>query len=316
MHDIKPCVFQILPNFYGNLNENTYDHLQEFLKIYATIKELSENSYNSLDFDRTNPPLKRDDVYELIKHANKDLRNEVNEINKKLEKLLSSQGTQNLKTPILIKPTGIIVSLGDRSIRYLKGLIEDVIINIEGCYFSFDFLILDMMPPENLKESAIILGRAFSAIVSANINCATRIVDMYCGGQHISLNVFKAAKFAKEEGGEEYDVVDSIIEKVCMFDTSFENLSSVVKNEIIKWLEKTTFTCPFDTFAFTRMPFGLCNAPATFERCMISLFSDMLDDFLEVFMDDFSIFGSYFDECFGHLKQVLARCVESKLVLS
>ncbi|CAA6673205.1 unnamed protein product [Spirodela intermedia] len=311
--------FSDFTKFLWKFNENTYDHLQEFLKIYATIKELSENSYNSLDFDRTNPPLKRDDVYELIKHANKDLRNEVNEINKKLEKLLSSQGTQNLKTPILIKPTGIIVSLGDRSIRYLKGLIEDVIINIEGCYFSFDFLILDMMPPENLKESAIILGRAFSAIVSANINCATRIVDMYCGGQHISLNVFKAAKFAKEEGGEEYDVVDSIIEKVCMFDTSFENLSSglqeIFENPSQKPI-KTTFTCPFDTFAFTRMPFGLCNAPATFERCMISLFSDMLDDFLEVFMDDFSIFGSYFDECFGHLKQVLARCVESKLVLS
>ncbi|CAA6666767.1 unnamed protein product [Spirodela intermedia] len=49
---------------------------------------------------------------------------------------------------------------------------------------------------------------------------------------------------------------------------------------------------------------------------MISLFSDMLGDFLEVFMDDFSIFGSSFDECLGHLKKVLARCIESKLVLS
>ena len=42
--------------------------------------------------------------------------------------------------------------------------------------------------------------------------------------------------------------------------------------------EKTTFTCPFGTFAFTRMPFGLCNAPATFQRCMMSTFSDMIDD--------------------------------------
>ena len=49
---------------------------------------------------------------------------------------------------------------------------------------------------------------------------------------------------------------------------------------------KTTFTCPYGTFAFRRMPFGLCNAPATFQRCMYSIFSDLLDDCVEVFMDD------------------------------
>jgi hypothetical protein len=58
--------------------------------------------------------------------------------------------------------------------------------------------------------------------------------------------------------------------------------------------EKTTFTCPFGTFAYRRMPFGLCNAPATFQRCMINIFSDMVERVLEVFLDDFSIFGSSF----------------------
>lgn len=58
---------------------------------------------------------------------------------------------------------------------------------------------------------------------------------------------------------------------------------------------KTTFTYPFRTFAYRRMPFGLCNAPATFQRCMMSIFSDMVEDFLEIFMDDFSIYGSSFD---------------------
>ncbi|KAI3465800.1 hypothetical protein Pfo_022463 [Paulownia fortunei] len=41
--------------------------------------------------------------------------------------------------------------------------------------------------------------------------------------------------------------------------------------------EKTTFTCPYGTFAFRRMPFGLCNAPATFQRCMMAIFHDMVD---------------------------------------
>ena len=40
----------------------------------------------------------------------------------------------------------------------------------------------------------------------------------------------------------------------------------------LKDQEKTTFTCPYDTFSFRRMPFGLCNAPGTFQRCMIEIF--------------------------------------------
>ncbi|GJX52399.1 reverse transcriptase domain-containing protein [Tanacetum coccineum] len=45
--------------------------------------------------------------------------------------------------------------------------------------------------------------------------------------------------------------------------------------------EKTTFTCPYGTFAYRRMSFGLCNAPATFQRCMTAIFHDMVDDFME-----------------------------------
>jgi len=59
--------------------------------------------------------------------------------------------------------------------------------------------------------------------------------------------------------------------------------------------EKTTFTCPFGTLAYRRMPFELCNAPAMFQHCILSLFSDMVERFLEIFMDDFSIYGDFFD---------------------
>ncbi|CAM8905954.1 unnamed protein product [Rhodiola kirilowii] len=69
--------------------------------------------------------------------------------------------------------------------------------------------------------------------------------------------------------------------------------------------EKTTFTCPFGTFAYRHMPFGLCNAPATFQRCMMAIFSDFLEHTMEVFMDDFSVYGSSFDSCLSNLADVL-----------
>ena len=61
--------------------------------------------------------------------------------------------------------------------------------------------------------------------------------------------------------------------------------------------EKTTFTFPYDTFTFKRMPFGLCNAPETFQRCMMAIFSDMVEKSIEIFMDDFYMIGSSFDQC-------------------
>ncbi|RVW46415.1 Transposon Ty3-I Gag-Pol polyprotein [Vitis vinifera] len=80
--------------------------------------------------------------------------------------------------------------------------------------------------------------------------------------------------------------------------------------------EKTTFTCPFGTYAYRRMPFGLCNAPATFQRCMLSIFSDMVERIMEVFMDDLTVYGKTFDDCLSNLKKVLKRCIANDLVLN
>nr|GEU79522.1 reverse transcriptase domain-containing protein [Tanacetum cinerariifolium] len=80
--------------------------------------------------------------------------------------------------------------------------------------------------------------------------------------------------------------------------------------------EKTTFTCPYGTFAYRRMPFGLCNAPGAFQRCMISIFHDMIEKIMEVFMDDFSVFGDSFSSCLTNLDKMLNRCEETNLVLN
>ena len=49
------------------------------------------------------------------------------------------------------------------------------------------------------------------------------------------------------------------------------------------------------------MSFGLCNALAFFQRCMISIFSDMIEEIMEVFMDDFSVYGKNFNDCLENL---------------
>nr|GEU67867.1 reverse transcriptase domain-containing protein [Tanacetum cinerariifolium] len=80
--------------------------------------------------------------------------------------------------------------------------------------------------------------------------------------------------------------------------------------------EKTTFTCPYGTFAYRRMPFGLCNTLETFQRCMMAIFHDMIEKTMEVFMDDFLVFGDSFSSCLSHLDIMLQRCEDTNLVLN
>nr|GEU57115.1 reverse transcriptase domain-containing protein [Tanacetum cinerariifolium] len=84
----------------------------------------------------------------------------------------------------------------------------------------------------------------------------------------------------------------------------------------LKDQEKTTFTCPYGTFAYKRMSFGLCNAPGTFQRCMMAIFHDMVEQTMEVFMDDFSVFGNSFSMCLTNLEKMLKRCEDTKLALN
>ncbi|GJR57027.1 reverse transcriptase domain-containing protein [Tanacetum coccineum] len=80
--------------------------------------------------------------------------------------------------------------------------------------------------------------------------------------------------------------------------------------------EKTTFTCPYGTFSYRRMPFGLCNAPGTFQRCMLAIFHDMVEKTMEVFMDNFSVFGNSFQNCLSRLDHMLQRCEDTNLSLN
>ncbi|GJX44419.1 reverse transcriptase domain-containing protein [Tanacetum coccineum] len=80
--------------------------------------------------------------------------------------------------------------------------------------------------------------------------------------------------------------------------------------------EKRTLTCPFGTYTYRRIPFGLCNAPATFQRCMLTIFHDMIEESVPVFMDDFFVFGSSFDHSLNNLDKMLQCCKDAHIVLN
>ncbi|GJZ91209.1 reverse transcriptase domain-containing protein [Tanacetum coccineum] len=84
----------------------------------------------------------------------------------------------------------------------------------------------------------------------------------------------------------------------------------------LKDQEKTTFTCPYGALAYRRMPFGLCNAPGTFQRCMLAIFHDMVEKMMEVFMDDFLVFRNSFKNCLSRLDKMLQRCEDTNLCLN
>ena len=80
--------------------------------------------------------------------------------------------------------------------------------------------------------------------------------------------------------------------------------------------DKTTFICPWGIFAYQVLPFVLCNAPATFQRAILNIFSNLINEGLEVYMDDFTPYGDDFEPVLETLEKVLQRCIDTRLCLS
>ncbi|WKA06915.1 hypothetical protein VitviT2T_024793 [Vitis vinifera] len=308
-----------------------------------------------------------------------------------------------------LKPTSITLSLADRSVKIPRGVIEDVLVQVDNFYYPVDFVVLDTDPTVKEANSVpIILGRPFLATSNAIINCRNGLMQLTFGNMTLELNIFHMSKnqiTPEEEGPEEVCIINTLVEKHCnqniqdklneslgdleeglskppdvlatlqgwrrreeilpLFNKEegetaeeetpklnlkplpvelkytyleennqcpvvisssltshqeislFEVLKRYFQIEIdVEDQEKTTFTCPFGTYAYRRMPFGLCNAPTTFQRCMLSIFSDMVERIMEVFMDDITIYGGTFEEYLVNLETVLERCIEKDLVLN
>ncbi|KAL4369466.1 hypothetical protein GQ457_05G022580 [Hibiscus cannabinus] len=244
------------------------------------------------------------------------------------------------------KPTTVMVQLADHSYVQPEGKIEDILVKVDKFIFPADFLILDYKPsvehppklelkqlPEQLKYAYLGENETLPVIISSKLQADQEERFIATLRQH------------KEALGWTIADIKGISPTICMHKILLDDdhkptvdaqrrlnqaMKDVVRKEILKWLDagynqiaiapedqsKTTFTCPCGTFAFRRMPFGLCNAPASFQRCMTAIFSDLNEECLEIFMDDFSTFGVNFDNYLSNLEKVLKRCKETNLVLN
>lgn len=98
-----------------------------------------------------------------------------------------------------LKKTSIILQLLNRSVKTPQGLLEDVIVDVKGCYFPIDFLILDMPIKDDFCHQPIILSRPFLTTTKANIDCKNGIINIKLKEKNIPLYVFRNTKFPIED---------------------------------------------------------------------------------------------------------------------
>ena len=116
-----------------------------------------------------------------------------------------------------LKPTSIILSLIDRSMKIPKGTVEDVLIQVDKFYYPVDFVVLDTEPDAvGANYVPIIPGRPFLATSNAIINCRNGVMQLTFGNMTLELNIFHLSKKhmqPAEEGPEEICIIDTILEE-------------------------------------------------------------------------------------------------------
>ena len=90
-----------------------------------------------------------------------------------------------------MKPTTITLSLTDRLVKILKGIVEDVLVNVDKFYYPMDFVVLDtVLVAIEANYVPIILGRLFLATSNAIINCRNGVMQLTFDNMTMELNIF------------------------------------------------------------------------------------------------------------------------------
>nr|GEZ68381.1 reverse transcriptase domain-containing protein [Tanacetum cinerariifolium] len=220
-----------------------------------------------------------------------------------------------------LTPTCMTLELADRSVTKPIGIAKDVSFKFGVFQFPVDFVVVDFEPdprvPLILRSPVHCVPKKGGFTVVENEEnelIPTRLVI----GWRVCIDYLKLNEATRKDHFP-LPFMDRMLERLagneyyCFLD-GFSRYFQILIDP--RDQEKTTFTCPYGTFAYRRMPFGLCNAPGTFQRCMLAIFHDMVKKTMEVFMDDFLVFGNSFENCLSRLDKMLQRCEDTNLSLN
>nr|GFC09807.1 reverse transcriptase domain-containing protein [Tanacetum cinerariifolium] len=188
------------------------------------------------------------------------------------------------------------LKLADRSVSKPIGIAKDVSVKVGVFHFPADFVVVDFEPEPRVplilgRDSDFLLFEEADAFLDQEDDPNSPEFNRFYYDPEGDILLLEAILNSESlpplPNHEQYMPLFKKELKVCEAKT--------VKSSVDEPPEvKTTFTCPYGTFAYRRMPVGLCNAPGTFQRCLLAIFYDMVEMTMEVFMDDFSIFGNSF----------------------
>nr|GEW23337.1 reverse transcriptase domain-containing protein [Tanacetum cinerariifolium] len=264
--------------------------------------------------------------------------------------LMSLSISKKLRLPTL-NDMKMVLELADRTISKPTGVAENVFVKVGKFYFPADFVVLDFDVDPRVP---LILGRPFlnepispeydatyydpegdililEALLNNDPEPPPSNQKNYFPSVHKDLKVVEPKNnHTSDDEPPEVDLKElpPYLEYAFLGDN--EKWPVIILKDLIinekpalinipidpKDQEKTTFTCPYGTFAYKRMLFGLCNAPGTFQRCMMAIFQDMIEQTMKVFMDDFLVFGNSFSTCLTNLEKMLQRCEDTKLAMN
>ena len=136
-----------------------------------------------------------------------------------------------------LKPTSITLSLADRSIKILKGTVEDVLIQVDKFYYPVDFVVVDIEPPvAGANYVPIILRRPFLATSNAIINWRNGVMQLTFENMTLELNIFHLSKkhmLLVEDGVKEVCIIDTILEE----QADQQGMQDVLNEELAEYLE-------------------------------------------------------------------------------
>ncbi|KAI3446884.1 hypothetical protein Pfo_003549, partial [Paulownia fortunei] len=146
-----------------------------------------------------------------------------------------------------LKTTSVVLQLADRSIKVPKGIVEDVLVQIDKFYFPVDFIVLDTEPvAQTHTQIPIILGRPFLATSNALINCRNGILKLSFGNMTLELNVFNVCmQPAEDVEVHEVDSIEELVHEYFTTTNSSDSLETCFESESIYKKEHTNTISEF-----------------------------------------------------------------------